>query len=255
MTDGAPKAGRRVSVPLAPVTRQTPTDQMVSTIMSMIESGALREGDVLPPERELARQFDVARNVLREAMKVLEVYGVVERSPRHGTAIRRTNLDHIIGMAFAGMQITPEVFGDIQGFRSLIELGVARSIVSRADRGDHLARLEKCIDYMADGTGVAEQARWDYACHLELVKLAGNDIATRTYGILSAPMTRLMEMGKDARGVEVAVTQHHELLVALREGDVDAYTRVLSEHLEYGRRFAESNPSGRPPTAQPSSDR
>src|ERR1700722_19177283 len=45
--------------------------------MSLIERGILKEGDVLPPERELAKQFNVGRNALREAIKVLEIYGLV----------------------------------------------------------------------------------------------------------------------------------------------------------------------------------
>jgi GntR family transcriptional regulator, transcriptional repressor for pyruvate dehydrogenase complex len=230
-------------LPISPLKQRGHTDHMVSSIMSMIEQGILKEGDVLPPERELAQKFDVGRNTLREAIKVLEIYGVVDRAPRNGTVIRRANIDHILGIGFAGMQITPSVFEDIQGFRSLIEVGIAPTVVSKvADQ--EAAKLELLINRMAGTKDLREQAHWDYEFHLALVTLAGNAVLTRTYRVMAEPMKRLMELGKGSRGTRAAIEQHGEILGALRSGDLAAYTAVLTRHLEFGRQFVPGEKPG-----------
>lgn len=223
-------------LPISPLKQRGHTDHMVTSIMSMIEQGILKEGDVLPPERELALQFNVGRNTLREAIKVLEIYGVVDRAPRNGTVIRHANLDHILGIGFAGMQITPSVFEDIQGYRSLIEIGIAPSVVTKVD-DQEMTRLELLINRMAGTSDLREQAYWDFEFHLALVTLAGNTVLTRTYRIMAEPMKRLMELGKGSRGTQAAIEQHRQILRALREGNVAEYTKVLTEHLEYGRQY------------------
>lgn len=236
MADTPPPRDKLVSLPVAPLQQRGHTDHMVSSIMKMIEQGILKEGDVLPAERELAQQFNVGRNTLREAIKVLEIYGVVDRAPRHGTVIKHANIDHIVGIAFAGMQITPTVFEDIQGYRRLIEMGVAPHVVARAGEEDY-ARLKTLIGNMAGTSDLHEQAHWDFEFHLYLVSLEGNSVLTRSYRVLAEPMKRLMELGKGSHGTEVAVNQHHRILEALRNGDVGAYSSLLSEHMEFGRRF------------------
>lgn len=204
--------------------------------MQMIEQGILKEGDVLPPERELAQKFNVGRNTLREAIKVLEVHGVVDRAPRLGTVIRRANLDNIVGFAFAGMQMTPDVFEDIQAFRLIVEMGIAQAVVEKVTDED-LELLETFIGHMAGTSDLREQARWDYEFHYALVKIAGNAVIARTYRVMSEPMKRLMEVGKGARGTQAAIDQHKDIVQALRGRDLDAYRGALSQHMTYGRQY------------------
>ncbi len=232
-----PMIGRKsLDLAISPLERPSHIDHMVSTIMQMIEQGVLKEGDVLPPERELAVQFNVGRNTLREAIKVLQVHGVVDRAPRLGTVIRRANLDNIVGFAFAGMQMTPDVFEDIQAFRLIVEMGIAPVVVERVTESD-LSLLETFINHMAATSDLREQARWDYEFHYALIKVAGNAVIARTYRVMSEPMKRLMEVGKGARGTQASIDQHREIVTALRARDVNAYCDALSRHMTYGRQY------------------
>lgn len=223
-------------LPISPVRRQGHTDHMVSSIMSMIEQGILKEGDALPPERELAQRFEVGRNTLREAIKVLEIFGVVRRAPRLGTVIQHANLDAILGIAFAGIQITPTVFEDIQGFRKLIELGIARTVVERASDEDFKS-LRVLITRMEATGDLREQARWDYEFHLAIVEISGNAILSRSYRVLAEPIKRLMEIGKGTHGTCAAVEQHINILAALEARALKVYVERLAAHMDFGRRF------------------
>jgi len=55
---------------------------VIEQIQEMIMKGELKKGDQLPPERVMTEQFQIGRPALREALKALEVLGLVER--RHG---------------------------------------------------------------------------------------------------------------------------------------------------------------------------
>ena len=241
----AKAATRGVELPISPFERRGHTDHMVSSIMSMIEQGILKEGDLLPPERDLAQRFNVGRNTLREAIKVLEIFGVVDRAPRTGTVIRNANLDNMLAIAFAGLQITPKLFEDIQGFRLLIELGNAPMVVERID-DEALRRLDRLIDHMAGTGDLREQALWDYEFHLALVEVAGNAVVTRTYRVMAEPMKRLMELGKGSHGTQAAIDQHGGLIESLRRRDLERYRSLLSEHMTFARRYVASTTRSEP---------
>src|SRR6202795_75091 len=62
-------------------------EQIVKQIEESIEKGALKAGDQLPAERELALQFGVSRTAVREAVKALHEKGLVEAYPGRGTFV------------------------------------------------------------------------------------------------------------------------------------------------------------------------
>lgn len=202
----------------------------------MLERKELREGDVLPPERELAQQFDVGRNTLREAIKVLQVYGIVDRAPRLGTVIRSANLDHMLSVAFSSMQITRETFDDIQQFRQMMESGLAPIVVERCGP-ETVAELKRINANMVAAADLRDQAMHDFAFHTLLIELGGNSVLSRTYRVLGEPIRRLMELGKGNRGTDAAFQQHEAMIEALSRQDAEGYTRFLAEHLAHGRRY------------------
>src|SRR5437879_9338555 len=70
-----------MSVEFAPLLIETAYRKVAAAIGERILSRALREGERLPPETELARQFGVNRSTVREALRELESSGLVKRRP------------------------------------------------------------------------------------------------------------------------------------------------------------------------------
>jgi GntR family transcriptional repressor for pyruvate dehydrogenase complex len=62
-------------------------EQIVQQVEESIHKGAMKPGDQLPPERELAQQFGVSRTAVREAVKALHEKGLVEAYPGRGTFV------------------------------------------------------------------------------------------------------------------------------------------------------------------------
>ena len=63
------------------------TDELVNSLMPVILSGALAEGDALPSDQQLGSQHNVSRTVVREAFRILGAKGMIEAKPRSGTRI------------------------------------------------------------------------------------------------------------------------------------------------------------------------
>ena len=74
---------------LHPVRARSVVDDVVQQLLELVRSGALREGDRLPAERELAERLHVARASVRAAVAQLQANGVVATGPgRRGTVVR-----------------------------------------------------------------------------------------------------------------------------------------------------------------------
>ena len=69
------------------VTRERLYEQVADHVEELISTGKLNAGVRLPPERELAEKLGVARGVVREAVKVLEVRGLVAIQPGRGAFV------------------------------------------------------------------------------------------------------------------------------------------------------------------------
>lgn len=230
-----------VKLHVEPVQSRGQPDHVIASLMSLIKRGVLKKGDLLPPERDLAKQFNVGRNALREAIKVLEIYGLVDRKTKVGTVIKETNLDHIISFTFAGLPPSSRIFNDIQAFRMVIEVGIAKAVLANVD-GESIARLKELIEMMGATEDHRQQALCDFEFHATLVRLADNGIVSRIFEVLSEPIKRLMELGKGKHGGAFAQRIHRELVRALEAQDLSLYEKVMRQHLDKGRRFLADEP-------------
>src|SRR5437763_3651960 len=88
------KASSTRSPPAAPpvefqaVRKARRYQQVAEQVHRLISQGVLKPGDHLPPERELAAKFGVGRSSVRDAIRTLEVMGIVEPLQGHGTVVR-----------------------------------------------------------------------------------------------------------------------------------------------------------------------
>src|SRR4051794_4029577 len=73
---------------LEAVRKERRYEQVAEQIQKLIAEGSLNPGDRLPPERELATRFGVARSSIRDAVRTLEVMGILEPRQGAGTVVR-----------------------------------------------------------------------------------------------------------------------------------------------------------------------
>src|SRR6059036_3716048 len=115
---------------IEPIRRSRLYQSIVEQIESLLERGELRPGDQLPPERALAEQFQVSRASVREALRTLELLGVVETRAGGGTFVRQVAPDDLVrplhSLIARGHSLT-----DVIEFRGVVEPAIAALAATR----------------------------------------------------------------------------------------------------------------------------
>ena len=217
------------------VTSQTLTQAVADHIRSLIHRGEFGPGDRLPAERELAEQLGVARISLREALKILQDDGYVQvrRGALGGTYI--TELQQPVERWRVRMRTQAGEFDDIIDFRIALETDAARLAATRRDRSD-LAALRTAIKNLRQVDCRAAFRLTDSQFHGALARAARNvrleNAIETARGELFSPHDLLPFVDP----VEESARDHQQIYEAVRDGDPDAATAAMRDHIERTRR-------------------
>jgi len=162
------------------ITPSRAVDEIELQIRTMIADGILTPGDRLPSERELAAQFKVSRNTLREAIRSLEYAGIVQmrKGATGGAYIMKGNSGAIVGglrVLYHLGAITPQHLTEARIWFSEI---IVRVACERATEHD-LQMLEENIEAMSDAHNRAafdERQKLNREFHLILARITRNPI-------------------------------------------------------------------------------
>jgi GntR family transcriptional regulator, transcriptional repressor for pyruvate dehydrogenase complex len=215
--------------------RSSAVDSIVANIRGLIASNGLGVGDSLPTERELCQRFGSSRNTVREAMRILQAYGIVEVRPKVGATIT----DHRMARAFELFSfdfphISRDTFADVQGFRVLLEVASADQLLERATETD-VADLREINAGLLAARSIPEAAEVDFRMHLRLVSILDNRAILDVYRMMKPVILRIMANRKTRRTFETLTYGEHEAVIdALAARDRIAYQYRLQSHLEFG---------------------
>jgi DNA-binding FadR family transcriptional regulator len=210
-------------------------ETLVGQIKALIDTRNLGVGDPLPSERELGEMFASSRTSVREAMRILKTYGVVEVRPKVGAVIVDRRMDAVFDLyAFNTLELSMQTFMDTQGFRKLIEVGGIDILLDNVS-ADDLAELRAANEAMrAEATPVGA-AQHDFRFHARLVGIMGNRQIDEMYRLMKPVMLKIMENGVSRRKFDGAnYLQHAGMVDALESRDRLAFKYRASEHLEMG---------------------
>ncbi|HEY2508329.1 MAG TPA: FCD domain-containing protein [Streptosporangiaceae bacterium] len=156
-----------------------------------IVRGELTEGEFLPAEVELMRQFDVSRPTLREAFRILETESLIElRRGARGARIMAPSAGVAARSLGLLMQTSGTTLADVYEARTLLEIAAAGLLAERRTEAD-LAELGTCVADLQDITSPDHEppdaATW-MACaqrfHEQLIERAGNKTLAIQYRVL-----------------------------------------------------------------------
>jgi GntR family transcriptional repressor for pyruvate dehydrogenase complex len=210
-------------------------DQVLVELRSLIAEGGLKVGDRLPTERELCERFSASRNTVREAMRMLKAFGVVEVRPKVGATIVDQRMNRAFDLfSFNVNEISRQTFDDIQGFRELIETGAAGQIFAAVRPAD-LADLREINREMVRARSVIEASEQDLRFHTRLVSTIGNKSILDIYRIMTPVILRIMQRGKTRRTIEGETYREHEaILDSIEKRDALAFQYLMRTHLRSG---------------------
>ncbi|MDF2467224.1 MAG: transcriptional regulator, GntR family [Ramlibacter sp.] len=219
-----------------PIQRRKLYQDVVERLMLRIQSGEIRPGDHLPPERELMDVYGVGRPAVREALQALERSGIVEIS--HGERAKvvvPTARDLILQIASGTrhlLQSQPDMLDHLKEARLFLEIGTARMAAQKAGPQDIEALRARIEDQRAALTQMERFLACDMAFHREIARVSGNPIFPAVVeavfqwaGDYYQPLVR-------APGAEHLTLQEHTRLVdAIAAHDADAAEQAVRAHV------------------------
>lgn len=172
---------------LAPINTKSIVENVVSRLTSAIMSGELKPGDKIPTETDLVRSFGVGRNTVREAVRILVAYGILEVRRADGTYVCDGFSPKILDPMLYGIILQKEsAHHDLIGFRKLLDGGILREVFCAGITDETWERLNDIQDdleqYLSTGENdVAVIAEKDIAFHHELAVATKNIAVITTY--------------------------------------------------------------------------
>ncbi len=215
------------------IRRHSLREQIASSLADLIAAGLLREGDELPPERELAALLEVSRDSLRGALQLLAERDILTIG--HGTRTRvRPNRSAIEeSRRFDLRQLADVTDGSVIEARRVLEPDLARRAASRIDDAT-VRRLRKLIDAQKGMTG--DPVRFqisDREFHMTIFAAADSPVltsfATEAYDYAYTYRRKLM---KHHDGIRIAVIDHERVVSALQARDPDAAETAMRGHMD-----------------------
>lgn len=216
------------------IERKRLPELVANEIEEAIIDGSYAFGSQLPSEQQLANQFGVSRNVVREAFKFLKERGLISIMNGSGAYVCPPSSEQTSSalgryMRLLGAHDSIEMLYEA---RRLLEGANARLAAQRADAED-LATLSACLQRMRDHKGSLE--RWsaaDLDFHLTVAKATHNPFLAVLLEPLVDQLRGVIEEGYFVPGaVERGLQAHNKLFQYLQSKDADGAYEAIIEHL------------------------
>jgi GntR family transcriptional repressor for pyruvate dehydrogenase complex len=224
---------RKVATPVVPVVRTTLAASTFEQLISYVVNGAWRAGDRIPPERELCQQLGIARTSLREALKAMELIGMLDSRVGDGTFVcpRSEFLSRPLLWAFTGTD--HHELRDIMEAREFLERDLAGLAAERASEGE-IAAIEQTLRQMRERAAKGESIlEADFAFHLAIAEAAHNEVLRNAVQLLRNLMKQWLVLKLLIPLVPGKVLKQHEAIFrAIQARDREAARAAMWTHLE-----------------------
>lgn len=213
-------------------------EAVLAHIEQQLRNGELSLGGRLPSERALAAELNVGRSSVREAIRALEILGLIRTQTGSGLSAGATLIDSSgQGMtALLRLQLAAQnfAFEDILQTRLLLETEVMRTLAGRRSPDIGATAL---LDRMDDpGLSSEEFLHLDAALHLHFARAAGNSVIAATMAGLRSAIEGYVITGSRSLPswhdtVARLRAEHRAIVAAVDSGDGELAARLVHDHI------------------------
>lgn len=225
----------RKTLPFTPV---LPTSRLSDTIadrlLEAIISGRLREGEVLPSQRELGEQFGVSRTVVREAVRSLVTKGVVAERTGRGLKVARLDAQPLVEAMSLLLRGSAELeFGDVHEVRVMLEAQMAAVAAERAGAED-IVELRRLTDQLAQAVDDVELAsQLDVEFHRAIARATKNELYLALLDSIGGILLNIRRATLAAADRRLDVLDEHTRVIdAIAAHDPPAARASMEGHLD-----------------------
>ena len=210
--------------------------QAFREIRAYIIRNELKPGELLPSEQTLCESLGVSRNVLREAIKSMEMMGLVEACPGRGTAVKTLNLDFIFQnvMFYTVGKDEEKAIREMLSLRRTLELDFAPQVFFTMTPED-IAHLKGCVEQIRE--------RWahneifsdiDKEFHMTLYRPLNNGVLNSLLSAVWA-VDDVFQLEQKVPHLGLTIAKHAAIVEALEEKNYDMFMRAMQAHFSSGK--------------------
>jgi GntR family transcriptional repressor for pyruvate dehydrogenase complex len=223
------------------IPKTTLSEAAFEKLVKALIQGSWKEGDRIPPERELCLKLGIGRASLREALKALELIGMLESKVGDGTFVcpRSEFLSRPLLWAITGTDRSE--LRDIVEARRLLEEDIAALAAERAT-DEEVEEISVAVNDFRENIASPEAAlKADMDFHLAVARAAHNAILLNSVQLLRNMMKHWLLLKLQVpRAAAMVLQQHEGILSAIRYRDATLARSLMCEHLsQMGRLLVE----------------
>ena len=208
-------------------------DGIAVALRKRIDAGEWTKNGRMPPERDLADEFGVARNTVRRAVGLLEASGAVVRQVGRGTFLSAAN-SNTLAAAVTRMEGTSPA--DMMEIRQLLEPAAAAFAATNASLGE-LNAVREAHEAASNALDMPSFEHWDAELHHRIFACSRNEFLKEIHNLMRILRNQApwFEMKKRSFSEERRLTycaEHQAVLDALLSRDPDAARQAMLGHLQ-----------------------
>lgn len=216
-------------------------EQIVDNITNAIINGELKPGDKIPTENELCASMGVGRNSVREAIKILGAYGVINIKRAEGTFVTQNYDSKMLFPVLYGIILQKDSANQIVELRKIIDVGILQLVLEKLD-AESLHKVEQAMQDLetkitASNVEAKDVFEADIAFHMVLVDITQNalleGICFYVDQITRASRMKAIEKFLNENATEQFLLMHREMLRILTESNKDKINQVVENHYQY----------------------
>jgi GntR family transcriptional repressor for pyruvate dehydrogenase complex len=207
------------------------THLLILRFQQMLSDGVLTPGMKLPSERELAAYFKVARSSLRQALKVLEILGVITQKVGDGSYLNRDASSVLaVPMKFLFL-LDDTTIEELAELRLIMEPALAAKAADRANSADIL-RLRQSITNMENSKGdQLKLVASDLQFHRAIFQASGNRLTGRIFHTIHRAMLQMITVTSQLVDLEHTTAFHRPILDAIEKRNPQLASQLMTKHL------------------------
>ena len=226
---------------LTPIRTKRLYEEIVEQIRLLIADGKLKPGDKLLAERELADRFQVSRASVREAIRTLEMLGVIDIRPGEGTYIRETETDDIIRPLAMFLAVERSSVIDMFEMRRIFETATASLAAQRAT-DQEILEIETTLEDMKERLNLQDPEKgeeFDAAFHFAIAEATHNTLLAKLFKTVSEDFSKANSAARrrlyrdNVKNPQRIIDQHSNILKAIQARSPKGAAEAMRVHLKF----------------------
>lgn len=193
----------------------------------------LRPGDKLPSERELAEILSVSRSSIRDAIRSLELAGMVEPRQGAGTIVKEVTSNSLANPLANALKRKEELMGELLDFRRILEPPLAGRAATHAS-SEEISEMEDILERQEHKLRKGESTIIeDSEFHYAVAMASGNSVVLKVLDILMDLLRETRERSLQVEGrPQKSLAGHRRILTAIKRHDAEAAKAAMRRHIE-----------------------